>query len=247
MDPSLNTLGAPGEINTSMDSVDLFSFPGGQSESSLGLIQEGGDEMQPMSIAAPPPDAFIEERSQSQNNPQAQNKVNICQIEFDVDHVGKNKPASKRMASWKYGMKRTSTTNDRIVIEEHEAQLIWSTHSGRWAVSVDGNEVYVGITKGSVLDYKWKWNHRTGCIVDENGIDDGEPIVTMRIVACRKPPIRASKGFRCYEFVVQGKPFRHLPTLTTWNEEMDVENEDDGQLTTILDIVEPTWRASGFV
>lgn len=215
--------------------------------SSLGQIHEG-NEQQPMSNNAPPQAAFRQEQRQDESQPQQEDGIVVYQMEFDVDHLGKNKPASKRKASWQYGIKWSSKTDNRTKIEEHQAQLIWSTHSGRWTVTVDGNEVYAGIAKGSVLDYKWKWNHKTACVSDEDGAGGGEPIVSMRIVACRKPPVRSSKDFRCYEFVIEGKPFRHLPTVNGGGgEEMDFENEyNDGKLTTILDIVEPTWKASGF-
>jgi hypothetical protein len=236
--PTANTLSAMS--NVSMDSVDLLSSPGG------GQIHEG-NEQQPMSTNAPPQAAFEEQR-QGETKLQPDGKLVLYQMEFDVDHLGKNKPASKRKASWQYGIKRISQSDNSIKIEEHEAQLTWSTHSGRWTVTVDGNDVYAGIAKGSVLDYKWKWNHRMGCVSEEDDLENnGETIVSMRIVACRKPPVRTSKDFRCYEFVIEGKPFRHLPSVNGGSQEMDFENEsNDGKLTTILDIVEPTWRASGF-
>eukprot|EP00956_Cyclotella_meneghiniana_P010772 scaffold15073_cov72-Cyclotella_meneghiniana.AAC.13 len=247
---SSDLLGSPAGNNssamshTSMDSVDLLSSPGAISLSSLGQIHE--DEPPQEKSSVPPQEAFAEEQHNGEYESQSSDKPIIFQLEFDVDHVGRNKPASKRMASFKYGIKRASSTK----IEEHEAQLTWSTHSGRWCVSVDGSEVYSGQAKGSVLDYKWKWNHKKACVTDNYGMEDGEPIVSMRMVACRKPPVRTSKEFRCYEFVIEGKPFRHLPTVGTGYDEMDFDNENaasDGKLTTILDIVEPSWRAQGFV
>jgi hypothetical protein len=255
MNPSIDFLDTPGSpnanassalSNASMDSVDLLSSPGAASASSLGQIHE--DEQMSMSINAPPQAAFVHEQCNSQSQQHRDHNPVVYQMEFDVDHLGKNKPASKRKASWTYGIRRVSSTDNSIKIEEHEAQLTWSTHSGRWTVSVDGTEVYAGIAKGSVLDYKWKWNHIAGCVADDDGPQDKEPIISMRIVACRKPPVRSSKDFRCYEFVVEGKPFRHLPTVNgSGSEEIDFENEyNDGKLTTILDIIEPTWRASGF-
>lgn len=247
---SSDLLGSPSGTNSSamshasMDSVDLLSSPGVISLSSLGQIHENEP---PQPSSGPPQEAFAEEQQNGEDKSQSTDKPIIYQIEFDVDHVGRNKPASKRMASFKYGIKRVSSTK----IEEHEAQLTWSTHSGRWCVSVDGIEVYSGQAKGSVLDYKWKWNHIKACVTDNYGMEDEEPIVSMRMVACRKPPIRTSKEFRCYEFVIEGKPFRHLPTVNgACGEEMVFENENaasDGKLTTILDIVEPAWKAQGFV
>jgi hypothetical protein len=248
--PGGNTYTSSAMSHASMDSVDLLSSPSAQSASSLGKIHEG-DDYEPQTQSIPPQAAFNEERRNDQHQSPLDSKTTIYQLDFDVDHVGKNKPASKRIGSWRYGIKRESAINNGTIIEEHEAQLTWSTHSGRWCVTVDGNEVYSGQSKGSsVLDYKWRWNHRAGCVTDEDGSEGGEPIVSMRIVACRKPPVRTSKEFRCYEFVIEGKPFRHLPSLNSANsDEMDFENENcnDGKLTTILDIVEPTWRANGFV
>mmetsp|Transcript_30765 Transcript_30765/g.64334 ORF Transcript_30765/g.64334 Transcript_30765/m.64334 type:complete len:167 (+) Transcript_30765:2-502(+) len=143
---------------------------------------------------------------------------------------------------------RKKTGDGAIKVGEHEAKLVWSTHSGKYAIYVDGEEVHSHTAKGSVLEYKWKWDHAKACICDE---DDSQS-VRMRIVACRKPPTRSSKDFRCYEFIIAGKVFRELPVLGSsnyqnnaefQNEEMELNN---GQLMSILDIVEPGWRSDGF-
>lgn len=260
MNPSIDLLDDIGSqnnsfamSNASMDSVDLLSSPGAHSTTSnLDQIQEM-NEIEPMAVIPSKSGEAAQSQEQMHHNTQSTpNKAIIYQIEFDVDHVGKNKPASKRMASWKYGIPRTSASTNCTIIEEHQAQLTWSTHSGRWSVSVDGSDVYANQTKGSVLDYKWKWNHRAGCAVDDES-DGEEPIISMRIVACRKPPVRTSKEFRCYEFVIGGKPFRDLPYASGGNgfeedrREGGFENDyyEDGRLMTILDIVEPGWRSKG--
>eukprot|EP00585_Thalassiosira_rotula_P024675 CAMPEP_0196231404 /NCGR_PEP_ID=MMETSP0913-20130531/2215_1 /TAXON_ID=49265 /ORGANISM="Thalassiosira rotula, Strain GSO102" /LENGTH=264 /DNA_ID=CAMNT_0041511571 /DNA_START=40 /DNA_END=834 /DNA_ORIENTATION=- len=192
----------------------------------------------------------------------------IYQINFDVEHLGKNKPQSKRMAIWKYGIPQesattttTTTNNDNngngssnhkhLTIACHEAMLTWSTHSGKYTISVDGEEVFSNIAKGSVLEHKWKWSHYKGCIADDG---DEEDVVPMRIIACRKPPIRTSKDFRCYEFLIGGKVFRDLPKndLDEYCEGGGYRNEEsralgkDGKLMSILDIVDPGWRSEGF-
>mmetsp|Transcript_57531 Transcript_57531/g.122082 ORF Transcript_57531/g.122082 Transcript_57531/m.122082 type:complete len:245 (-) Transcript_57531:170-904(-) len=169
----------------------------------------------------------------------------IYQINFDVEHLGKNKPQSKRMAIWKYGIPQESA--DGMIVADHEAKLTWSTHSGKYTISVDGEEVFTSVAKGSVLEHKWKWSHYKACVAD-----DDEDVVSMRIIACRKPPVRTSKDFRCYEFIIGGKVFRDLP-LTASDEyfegeypnEESVYKYEDGKLTSILDIVEPGWR-NGF-
>ncbi|KAL3780422.1 hypothetical protein HJC23_004359 [Cyclotella cryptica] len=264
----LDNVGTAADLSTatsrlSLDSVDhLTSSTPYRVADNLGQVGEGNAD-EPKSIA--PPQARGASETQHWQDQQMQSESNchtiIYQLDFDVDHVGKNKPASKRMATWKYGIPRSSSLNNDTIIEEHQAQLTWSTHSGRWSVSVDGNDVYASQTKGSVLDYKWKWNHRAGCVVtNDESIHEGEPIVSMRIVACRKPPVRSSKEFRCYEFIIEGRPFRTLPAPKDARDENgsntsfgsggggfeNDDNFDDGKLMSILDIVEPGWRSRGF-
>lgn len=168
----------------------------------------------------------------------------IYQIDFDVEHVGKNKPQSKRMAIWRYQMNGS----------EHETKLIWSTHSGKYTISVDGIDVYNNIAKGSVLEHKWKWSHRRGCVSNDT---DDKDTVPLRVIACRKPPTRSSKDFRCYEFIIGGCVFRDLPTMEegpgspTSATREDFHNEENayqnnGKLMSILDVIEPGWRSDGF-
>jgi len=165
------------------------------------------------------------------------------------------------MAIWKYGIPQESATaanndngndsnNHNLIVACHEAMLTWSTHSGKYTISVDGEEVFSNIAKGSVLEHKWKWSHCKGCIAD----GDEEDVVPMRIIACRKPPVRTIKDFRCYEFLIGGKVFRDLPKneLDEYceggyrNEEMSGALGNDGKLMSILDIVDPGWRSEGF-
>ncbi|KAL7517582.1 hypothetical protein ACHAWX_002498 [Stephanocyclus meneghinianus] len=266
----LDDVGTTAEHSSAMDYSSLDSVDPMSSLATLSVADNSGqikhgNAPEPQSIA--PLQARCVSETQVRRNQQMQVESNdntvIYQLEFDVDHVGKNKPASKRMATWTYGIPRSSSLSNDTIIEEHQAKLTWSTHSGRWSVSVDGSDVYSGKTKGSVLDYKWKWNHRAGCAATDedeaDGVHEGEPIVSMRIVACRKPPVRSSKEFRCYEFVIEGKPFRDLPVPKNTRDAngsntsfgcdgREFENEDnfeDGKLMSILDIVEPGWRSNG--
>jgi hypothetical protein len=91
MNPSIDLLDAPGSpttnatsalSNASMDSVDLLSSPGAASASSLGQIHE--NELMPMSINAPPQAAFVQEQSNKQSEQQVDNKIVVCQMDFDV-------------------------------------------------------------------------------------------------------------------------------------------------------------------
>ncbi|KAL7463085.1 hypothetical protein ACHAXS_003465 [Conticribra weissflogii] len=218
-----------------MNSVDLLSKTtsehGDADQNQLEGIVEGRDETQ-----EPPPETM-------------QVSIGtIYQIDLDAEHTGKHRPQSKRNISWKYGIPE-KTEDGAFKVREHEAKLVWSTHSGKYAIYVDGEEVHSHTAKGSVLEYKWKWNHARACICNE---DDDSHCVRMRIIACRKPPIRSNKDFRCYEFIIAGKVFRELPILGSGNHQNNAEfqNEENelknGQLLSILDIIEPGWRSDGF-
>jgi hypothetical protein len=205
-------------------------------------------------------------------NDQSSPPLTIYQLNFDVEHIGKKKPQSKRQATWTYGFPTqqytvsATTGGEEIILEEHQARLTWSTHSGKYSIEVDGHVVFENVAKGSVLEQKFIYNHTKGCINSvvalldndddndsskNNGGENGDVIVPLRIVACRKPPVRSSKNFRCYEFVIGGRVFRDLPrgrrNDNQYGEEFHNEDstEDVGFLSSILDIVDPSWRSVG--
>lgn len=273
----------------SPDTVDLLSGGGGDEDLGNGASAASV----PVAVASssstttkrqPTQQAMMSTSNTNSSSPASESSSPFYQMEFDVEHVGKKKPQSKRVATWRYGMSVTSA-NGLNSIEQHEAKLVWSTHSGKYAISVDGEEVSAAVAKGSVLEHKWKWCHSKGVVVDPND-DTEKDFVKMRILACRKPPVRTSKNFRCYEFIIEGKVFRDLPFHGSGssggggggqqsgnagnefrNEDIMEEDEDnhnmedggcgadfnassydddDGKLTSILDVIEPGWRSAGF-
>ena len=145
---------------TSLESVDLLSFDQ-QRGSNSEELQSPSNNLEQID------EQKVQQTEESVEKAAADNNASpsiIYQIDFDVEHVGKNKPQSKRMAMWRYQIKDN----------EHETKLIWSTHSGKYTISVDGIDVYNNIAKGSVLEYKFKWNFVSGCISDD--IDDKDTI-----------------------------------------------------------------------
>lgn len=195
---------------------------------------------------AQPPSLFdtgsISKPSSFDNNPQTPSS--IYQLNFDVEHIGKKKPQSKRQATWTYGFSKNTTDENSMILEEHETRLTWSTHSGKYSIEVDGRVVFEGVAKGSVLEHKFIYNHTEGCV----GTDSSEEgYIRMRIIACRKPPTRSSTNFRCYEFVIGGCVFRDLARNNQYGEDFHNEDsrDDVGVLSSILDIVDPSWRSAG--
>jgi hypothetical protein len=256
----------------SPDTVDLLSGGGDDNDRGVGSVSTEAAAV-PLASSTYQTIPFASNSNPSSSAPEPSP---FYQMDFDVEHVGKKKPQSKRVATWRYGMSITSA-NGLNSIEQHEAKLVWSTHSGKYAISVDGEEVSAAVAKGSVLEHKWKWCHAKGVVVDAND-DTEKDFVKMRILACRKPPVRSSKNFRCYEFVIEGKVFRDLPfhgsggglrnAVNEFRNE-DIEehddgdhnmedggcgadfnassyDDDDGKLTSILDVIEPGWRSDGF-
>ena len=152
---------------TSLESVDLLSFDqrGSNSEElqspSSNLEQINEQQVQQQQLT----DEKVEEKDAADNT----SSSIIYQLDFDVEHVGKNKPQSKRMAIWRYQIKDN----------EHETKLTWSTHSGKYTISVDGIDVYNNIAKGSVLEYKFKWNFVSGCVSDDTDDKDAIPLRVM--------------------------------------------------------------------
>ena len=196
------------------------------------------DRMNAVAIAEP----TMPKPSSFENKPHA--PPSIYQLNFDVEHIGKKKPQSKRQATWTYGFPKQTQDENNSIFEEHETRLTWSTHSGKYSIEVDGQVVFEGIAKGSVLEHKFIYNHTKGCV----GEDSSEAgYIRMRIIACRKPPVRSSKNFRCYEFVIGGRVFRDLARNNQYGEEFHNEDSesDVGVLSSILDIVDPSWRSAG--
>jgi len=242
-------------LSVDMSSVDLLSgasgdaLDNGSPQSSTAAAaaatnnHSGEVELtdQMKAAAAEPFNSSMPKPSSFDNKPQA--PPSIYQLNFDVEHIGKKKPQSKRQATWTYGFPK-NTEDGNLILEEHETRLTWSTHSGKYSIEVDGQVVFEGVAKGSVLEYKFIYNHTKGCVGDDSS---QAGYTRMRIIACRKPPVRSSTNFRCYEFVIGGRVFRDLARNNQYGEDFHNEDsmDDVGVLSSILDIVDPSWRSAG--
>jgi len=85
--------------------------------------------------------------------------------------------------------------------EEHEIQLVWSITSGKRVVHVDNKEVHYSNNRGSTFEFSWtmRGNH------------------VLKIVAHASAPITATKGFRQYNFYVDGLSFFSFPKVYRLN------------------------------
>ena len=95
---------------TSLESVDLLSFD--QRGSNSEGLQSPSSNLEQID------EQKVQQTEESVENAAADNT--IYQIDFDVEHVGKNKPQSKRVAIWRYQLNNGNN--------EHETKLTWSTH-----------------------------------------------------------------------------------------------------------------------
>jgi hypothetical protein len=232
--------------HSDMMSVDLLSGASGDDAAATTTTNnnDGGEltVSDRMSVEPSPPSLNSMPKPSSFDN-KSQAPPPIYQLNFDVEHIGKKKPQSKRQATWTYGFPK-HTEGGNMELEEHETKLTWSTHSGKYSIEVDGQVVFENVAKGSVLEHKFIYNHTKGCLGDDSSEDE---YIRMRIIACRKPPVRSSKNFRCYEFVIGGRVFRDLARYDQCGEDFHNEDstEDVGFLSSILDIVDPSWRSAG--
>lgn len=236
--------------HSDMLSVDLLSGASGDdaeaATAAAATNNNGGGELEatdPMTTEPGAPPSLDSMPKPSSFDNKSNVPPPIYQLNFDVEHIGKKKPQSKRQVTWTYGFPK-QTEGGNMVPEEHETRLTWSTHSGKYSIEVDGQVVFESVAKGSVLEHKFIYNHTQGCLGDDSS---EEEYIRMRIIACRKPPVRSSKNFRCYEFVIGGRVFRDLARYNQYGEEYHNEDsmEDVGFLSSILDIVDPSWRSAG--
>lgn len=222
-------------VNTSSHSSRKVSIPANQSRradetSSRQMLPPATDRTEPAVSVGP-----------------STTDIAAYRIGYEVKYTGRRKSESKRVVTWRFALGRggRGVENGRGV--EHEVQLVWSTHSGRYSVHVDGNEIKAVRAKGySILDYEWRWNFWLGKLCH----DDDEGVAKMRVVACRKAPNRSGPNFRCHELLIGGKSYFELPG----GESDDFDNETTNGTThignvgavSILDIICPDWRGDGF-
>jgi hypothetical protein len=117
---------------------------------------------------------------------EAGSQVNLYQVNFSEEKVGKMMKNSKMKMTWSF-----RESNDT----EHDITLIWSKNTGKQEIIMDGTEIWFGRNQGrSVLDHNWKTR-------DER--------LKLHVLATCAPKV--NENFRNYDLVINGQLFATLP------------------------------------
>jgi hypothetical protein len=117
---------------------------------------------------------------------EAGSQVNLYQVNFSEEKVGKMMKNSKMKMTWSF-----RESNDT----EHDITLIWSKNTGKQEITMDGTEIWFGRNQGrSVLDHNWKTR-------DER--------LKLHVLATCAPKV--NENFRNYDLVINGQLFATLP------------------------------------
>ena len=139
----------------------------------------------------------------------------IYQLEYSVENLGKHKEESKRCIRWAF----------QVDQKQHEVQFTWSINSGKQNVTLDGE---------NVLSNKKK----SRSVFDEIITQPGET-PSLRVVCSRTAPNGAHPSFRCYELLIDDKPFHTYPQLGAGGDYMEpAATGYDGPMS-ILDVLFP--------
>lgn len=133
-------------------------------------------------------------------------KSPVYAIDFSAVACGSRIASTKRKIRWRFGFTNLEAldaglTGQECRGEEHEIQLVWSITSGKRVVHVDNKEVHYSNNRGSTFEFSWtmRGNH------------------VLKIVANASAPITATKGFRQYNFFVDGLSFFSFPKVYRLN------------------------------
>lgn len=130
----------------------------------------------------------------------------IYQVDFSVENVGKRQEDSKKRVRWVYQL----TVNGAP--EQHTIEFTWSLRSGKQDVTLDGQNIMFSKKKGrSVFDEVLT----TG--------DSGQQQPHLQLVCAQKPPLKAHPDFRCFELLIDHKPFGAYPKLHNTGNSADAE------------------------
>ena len=153
----------------------------------------------------------------------------IYQVNFSVENVGKRQEDSKKRVRWVFQVVEGGGQGH----QQHEIEFTWSLRSGKQEVTMDGQNVMFTKKKGR-------------SVFDETLTKLGEK-AHLQLVCARKAPLKAHPDFRCYELLIDDKPFGTYPKLNNGGPTPPVEEQDimnapcpfyDGPMS-ILDILFP--------
>ena len=131
----------------------------------------------------------------------------IYQVSFSVENVGKNQADSKKRVQWVYQIINNNNNNNGAAApEQHTVEFTWSLRSGKQDVTLDGQTVLFSKKKGrSVFDE----------VLTQGGDSEGQQQPHLQLVCAQKPPLQAHPDFRCFELLIDQKPFGTYPQLHT--------------------------------
>ena len=122
----------------------------------------------------------------------------IHQVSFSVENVGKNQADSKKRVQWVYQI----MAHGGAATEQHTIEFTWSLRSGKQDVTLDGENIMFSKKKGrSVFDE----------VLTQGNPALGQP--HLQLVCAQKPPLKAHPDFRCFELLLDHKPFGSYPKL----------------------------------
>lgn len=135
--------------------------------------------------------------------------MSIYQVGFSVENVGKRQEDSKKKVKWVY----------QVAGANHEVEFTWSIRSGKQDVTIDGQNAMFTKKKGR-------------SVFDET-LNQPAGLPQLRLVCANKAPLKAHANFRCYELIIDGKPFGTYPSIhgnTAPEPEVNIDSTVDGDI-----------------
>eukprot|EP00562_Extubocellulus_spinifer_P022638 CAMPEP_0178627106 /NCGR_PEP_ID=MMETSP0698-20121128/8740_1 /TAXON_ID=265572 /ORGANISM="Extubocellulus spinifer, Strain CCMP396" /LENGTH=433 /DNA_ID=CAMNT_0020266325 /DNA_START=121 /DNA_END=1422 /DNA_ORIENTATION=+ len=127
----------------------------------------------------------------------AQPPYTISQVEHTVEHVGRQKAASKRRIRWVFGVTPIAGTAAAPSTQQHELVFTWSISSGKQDITLDGTNV--------------TFNRQKGRSVFNEALQRMGEKPDLRLVCTTTVPTGCPQDFVLYELLIDDMPYRCYP------------------------------------